>query len=219
MKNKKTLYHFIVDKSGSMSGMEQQTIDGFNTQLEEIQELKNKMPEQEFICSLTFFNSTIHDILLNEPVSQLEPLNMTIYRPDGMTALLDAVGKSITQIEKTHKKQLENNEMSVVMVIITDGYENASQYFDYHEISKMIGRLDETGKWTFSFLGADFDAIHTSKMMNIRDENVMNFSKRKYNSMMNDLKESISDHAYEKRKGNLKRDIFDKFRVKDRRNN
>ena len=130
MKNKKTLYHFIVDKSGSMSGMEQQTIDGFNTQLEEIQELKNKMPEQEFICSLTFFNSSIHDILINEPVSQLEPLNMTIYRPDGMTALLDAVGKSITQIEKTHKKQLENNEMSVVMVIITDGYENASQYFE-----------------------------------------------------------------------------------------
>ena len=105
------------------------------------------------------------------------------------------------------------------MVIITDGYENASQYFDYHEISKMIGRLDETGKWTFSFLGADFDAIHTSKMMNIREENVMNFSKGKYKSMMYDLKESISDHAYEKRKGNLKRDIFDKFRVKDRRNN
>ena len=219
MKNKKTLYHFIVDKSGSMCGMEQQTIDGFNTQLEEIQELKNKMPEQEFICSLTFFNSTIHDILLNEPVKELEPLNRTIYQPDGMTALLDAVGTSITQIEKTHKNQLENNEMSVVMVIITDGYENASRYFDYHEISKIIGRLDETGKWTFSFLGADFDAIHTSKMMNIRKENVMNFSKGKYKNMMYDLKESISEHAYEKRKGNLKRDIFDKFRVKDRRNN
>jgi len=219
MKNKKTLYHFIVDKSGSMFGLEQQTIDGFNTQLEEIQELKKKMPEQEFICSLTFFNSVIDNVLIDEPVKELEPLNRTIYRPDGMTALLDAVGKSIKQIEKTHKNQLENNEISIVMVIITDGHENASRYFDYHEISKMIGRLDETRKWTFSFLGADFDAIHTSKMMNIRKENVMNFSKRKYNAMMDDLKDSISDHAYEKRKGNLKRDIFDKFKVKDRRNN
>ena len=135
----------------------------------------------------------------------------------------DINGKDQVSIAKQSLDIAQHANTSIAnvtgMVIITDGYENASQYFDYHEISKMIGRLDETGKWTFSFLGADFDAIHTSKMMNIREENVMNFSKGKYKSMMYDLKESISDHAYEKRKGNLKRDIFDKFRVKDRRNN
>ena len=218
MKNKTTLYHFIVDQSGSMKGMEQQAIAGFNTQLEKIQDLEKTMPDQKFLCSLTFFNSEVQDILKNEPVKQIELLSNNNYRPDGMTALLDAVGGSIDRIEKQFGKELENDEISVVMVIITDGYENASRYFTYHMVAEKIVRLDETGKWTFSYLGADFDAIHTSKMMNIRKENVMNFRKKSYASMMDDLSDSIGIYAEEKNKGNLKRDILDIFKKKDRRN-
>ena len=136
-----------------------------------------------------------------------------------MTALLDAVGGSIDRIEKQFGKDLDNDVMSVVMVIITDGYENASKYFTYHMVAQTIVKLDETGKWTFSYLGADFDAIHTSKMMNIRKENVMNFRKKQYSSMMHDLSDSIGVYAEEKRKGNLKRDILDIFKKKYRRNN
>ena len=217
MKNKTTLYHFIVDQSGSMEGMEQQTIQGFNTQLEKIQELEKQMPEQKFLCSLTFFNSQVHDLLRNEPVKEIELLNNNNYRPGGMTALLDAVGGSIDGIEKQFSEALKNDEMSVVMVIITDGYENASRYFTYHMVAKKIANLDKTGKWTFSYLGADFDAIHTSKMMNIRKENAMNFSKKNFSYMMDDLSDSIDVYAREKRKGNLKRDILDIFKKKDRR--
>ena len=217
MKNKTTLYHFIVDQSGSMEGMEQETIEGFNTQLEKIQELEKQMPEQKFLCSLTFFNSTVHDLIINEPVKQIELLNNNNYRPGGMTALLDAVGGSIDGIEKQFIESLKNDEMSVVMVIITDGYENASRYFTYHMVAKKIANLDKTGKWTFSYLGADFDAIHTSQMMNIRKENAMNFSKKNYSNMMDDLSDSIDVYAREKRKGNLKRDILDIFKKKDRR--
>ena len=217
MKNKTTLYHFIVDQSGSMAGMEQQTIEGFNTQLEKIQELEKQMPEQKFLCSLTFFNSTVHDLLRNEPVKEIELLNNNNYRPEGMTALLDAVGGSIDEIEKQFSEALQNDEMSVVMVIITDGYENASRYFTYHMVANKISKLDETGKWTFSYLGADFDAIHTSKMMNIRKENAMNFSKKNFSYMMDDLSDSIDVYAREKSKGNLKRDILDIFKNKDRR--
>ena len=217
MKNKTTLYHFIVDQSGSMAGMEQQTIEGFNTQLEKIQELEKQMPEQKFLCSLTFFNSTVHDLLRNEPVKEIALLNKNNYRPEGMTALLDAVGGSIDEIEKQFSEDLQNDEMSVVMVIITDGYENASKYFNYHMVANKISKLDETGKWTFSYLGADFDAIHTSKMMNIRKENAMNFSKKNFSYMMDDLSDSIDVYAREKSKGNLKRDILDIFKNKDRR--
>jgi hypothetical protein len=218
MKNKTTLYHFIVDQSGSMQGMEQQAIAGFNTQLEKIQDLEKTMPDQEFLCSLTFFNSEVQDVLKNEPVKQIELLSNNNYQPEGMTALLDAVGGSIDRIEKQFWKELENDEISVVMVIITDGYENASKYFTYHMVAQNIVKLDETGKWTFSYLGADFDAIHTSKMMNIRKENVMNFRKKSYASMMDDLSDSIGVYAEEKRKGNLKKDILDIFKEKDRRN-
>ena len=217
MKNKTTLYHFIVDQSGSMAGMELETIEGFNTQLEKIQELEKQMPDQKFLCSLTFFNSTVHDLIRNEPVKQIELLNNNNYRPEGMTALLDAVGGSIDGIEKQYGEDLKKDEMSVVMVIITDGYENASRYFTYHMVAKKIANLDKTGKWTFSYLGADFDAIHTSQMMNIRKENAMNFSKKNYSHMMDDLSESIDVYAREKRKGNLKRDILDIFIKKDRR--
>ena len=218
MNNKITLYHFIVDQSGSMGGMEQQAIEGFNTQLEKIQDLEKTMPDQKFLCSLTFFNSEVQDVLKNEPVKQIELLSNNNYRPEGMTALLDAVGGSIDRVEKQFGKELENDEISVVMVIITDGYENASKYFTYHMVAQKIAKLDETGKWTFSYLGADFDAIHTSKMMNIRKENVMNFRKKSYASMMDDLSDSIGVYAEEKRKGNLKRDILDIFDKKDRRN-
>tara|TARA_B100001287_G_scaffold211448_1_gene180287 strand:- start:1692 stop:2351 length:660 start_codon:yes stop_codon:yes gene_type:complete len=218
MKNKTTLYHFVVDQSGSMVGMEQQAIAGFNTQLEKIQDLEKKMPDQKFLCSLTFFNSEVHDLLKNEPVKEIELLNYNNYRPGGSTALLDAVGGSIDRIEKQFTAELQNDEMSVVMVIITDGYENASRYFTYHMVAQKIVGLDETGKWTFSYLGADFDAIHTSKMMNIRKENVMNFRKKQYGSMMHDLSDSIGVYAEEKQKGNLKRDILDIFEKKDRRN-
>ena len=218
MKNNKTLYHFIVDQSGSMQGMEQQAIAGFNTQLEKIQDLEKTMHDQNFLCSLTFFNSEVQDVLKNEAVKQIELLSNNNYRPGGMTALLDAVGGSIDRIEKQFGKELENDEISIVMVIITDGYENASRYFTYHMVAQKIAKLDETGKWTFSYLGADFDAIHTSKMMNIRKENVMNFRKKSYASMMDDLSDSIGVYAEEKRKGNLKRDILDIFKKKDRRN-
>jgi hypothetical protein len=84
-------------------------------------------------------------------------------------------------------------------------------------VAYLIKQLDETGKWTFSFLGADFDAIHTSQMINIRRENVMNFDKSDYMNMMNDVSASIRNYASEKSSGNLKRDIFDIFKDKERR--
>ena len=100
------------------------------------------MPDQKFLCSRTFFNSEVQDVLKNEPVKQIELLSNNNYRPEGMTALLDAVGGSIDRIEKQFGKELENDEISVVMIIITDGYENASKYFTYHMVAQKIVRLD-----------------------------------------------------------------------------
>jgi len=218
MKNKTTLYHFIVDQSGSMSGVEDQTIQGFNTQLKTIQSLKNEFPDQNYLCSLTFFNHVITDQILYGEVNSINPLTSQTYCPNGTTALLDAIGGSIYGIKNRFGKELQNDEISIVLVIITDGHENASRIYSYHEVAQMIQELDETGKWTFSFLGADFDAIRTSEMLNIRKENVMNFDKSDYYDLMGDVSASIRTYAKEKSSGNLKRDIFDIFKIKDRRN-
>lgn len=216
MKNKTTLYHFIVDQSGSMAGLEEQTIAGFNSQLKTIQDLKMELPDQSFLCSLTFFNGIVQDRILFQEVNALQPLSRDNYFPSSNTALLDAIGKSIYSIKHKFANELLEDKISIVLVIITDGHENASRLYTYHDIAHMIKALDETGKWTFSFLGADFDAIHTSHMLNIRKENVINFSKSSYSGMMEDVSLSIRSYAEEKTKGNLKRDIFDIFSNKDK---
>jgi len=218
MKNKTTLYHFIVDQSGSMSGMENQTIAGFNTQLQTIQSLKMEFPDQQYLCSLTFFNHEVMDRIQVGQVESIQPLSHHTYRPNGTTALLDAIGKSIYSIKQRFGQDITEDKMSVVVIIITDGHENASRMYSYHDVAHLIKDLDETGKWTFSFLGADFDAIHTSHMLNIRKENVMNFSKSSYAGFMDEMSDGIKAYASEKSKGNLKRDIFDIFSNKDRRN-
>jgi hypothetical protein len=200
-----------------MTGMEEQAVQGFNTQLATLQELKRTYPEQEFRVSLTFFNDRVRNIITNGQVEQLFPMNPNTFNPGGSTALLDAIGSSIYRIKSDFGVELLNDEATVVMVIITDGAENASRLYTYHELARMIKELDETGKWTFSFLGADLDAIHTSQMLNIRRENVISFSKRNYAEMMHDVSFSIQSYAQSKSEGNLKNDIFDIFDKKDLR--
>ena len=217
MKNTTTLYHFIVDQSGSMNGIEAETIAGFNTQLKTIKELQQTHLNETYLCSLTFFNQEVHDLIQCRNVAELKPLSIESYNPDGATALLDGIGKSIYSIKNRYGADIAEDKMSVVLIIITDGHENVSRMYSYHDVAHLIKELDETGKWTFSFLGADFDAIHTSHMLNIRKENVMNFSKSSYAGFMGDVSDSIKMYANEKSKGNLKRDIFDIFSRKDRR--
>jgi len=217
MKNKTTLYHFIVDQSGSMAGLENQAMEGFNTQLRTIQQLKMEFLDQEYLCSLTFFNQHIQDRIKFGQVENIQPLSQENYIPNGTTALLHAIGKSIYSIKNKFGKDIAEDKMSIVLVIITDGHENSSRMYSYHDVAHLIKELDGSGKWTFSFLGADFDAIHTSHMLNIRRENVMNFSKGDYSEMMEDVSNSIRHYAMEKSTGNLKRDIFDIFKNKERR--
>ena len=219
MKNKTTLYHFVIDQSGSMAGSEQATMAGFNTQLKTIQELKTEHPDEKYLCSLTLFNAEINDVIRYADVEKLSALNIETYQPNGATALLDAIGKSIFSIKEKFGKDISEDKMSVVLVIITDGHENCSRMYTYHDIAQLIKNLDDTQKWTFSFLGADFDAIHTSHMLNIRKENVMNFSKSNYTGMMDDVSSSIRSYAESKSSGNMKHNLFDIFEKKDRRDN
>lgn len=218
MKNKKTLYHFVLDKSGSMSNCRETTITGFNSQLETIQQLQKEFPKQEFEVSLTVFDDTIDNIFTQLGVQSFEKLSPSMYVPNGCTALLDAIGMSINQIRMTNESKILNNEMSVVMVILTDGMENASREFTFHTIARTIKELEETEKWSFTFLGADIDAFHTSKMLNIREENVISFNKTNMHEMMNDVNQGIRYYSQSKSEGKTKKNFLDFILKKDRRN-
>jgi hypothetical protein len=212
MKNNTTLYHFVIDRSGSMSGMEQEVVSGFNSQVETIKKLQAELPEQRFLMSLTIFDNEVENLILPTPINDIKEINTQQFEPRGMTALLDAIGKSIAQIDFSYSEALQENLMSVVMVIITDGHENASKYFNYHAVARQIADRDAKDNWTFNFIGCDFDAIHTSKMLNIRRENVMNMNKEDYRHVSHRMSKSMSHYAKEKSSGNFVKNLFDIFK-------
>ena len=109
MKNKKTIYHFIIDKSGSMQGSETETIAGFNTNLKTVQDLEIEFKEQEYAVSLTFFNEQVSPVIKNAKSSTLNPLTTMSYIPSGSTALLDAIGKSIYDIKSVYGLEIEQD--------------------------------------------------------------------------------------------------------------
>lgn len=217
MKNKKTLYHFVLDKSGSMNNCIESTVNGYNAQLETIQKLQKEFPEQQFLISLTIFDDKIDDVQLNQTIDAVKFLSTSRYRPNGTTALLDAIGMSINSIRIANEAKILNDEMSVVMVILTDGLENASREFTFHQIANTIKTLEDSEKWTFNFLGADIDAIHTSKMLNIKTENVVSFNKSNMEEMMEHFSEGIRQYSHSKSRGITKNNFLDFLLNKDLR--
>ena len=200
MKKQKTIYHMILDKSGSMSDCIPNTLEGYNEQILKIRELEKKYPEQEICLGLTTFNHEICHLSFHRPPSTARLLNNENYRPDGTTALLDAIGLVIRQLEKDVEAQLSEFDTTVVVVILTDGHENASRQFRLSDISQMISRLEETGKWTFSFIGATLDAVDVAKQMAIKEQNSFQFNK-----------ESMKGEVWDKLSGSM-RGYFSKKR-------
>ena len=209
MQKQKTIYHLIVDKSGSMSDCIEQTISGFNEQVNKIQQLEKEYSEQEITIGLTTFNNEVYHHFFQSPPTAVRKLNTDTYRPVGSTALIDAIGMAIQNIEdhlRYHNNQLNT---TVVVVILTDGHENASRIFKLEDIKKAISRLEETGKWTFSFIGATLDAVDMAESMSIKRQNSFMFEKSNMKSGLFDkLSESMDHYMNKKRSG---RDLGDLF--------
>jgi hypothetical protein len=124
-------------------------------------------------------------------------LNYENYRPIGGTALLDAVGESITEIERQIAASLIPT--TAIIVILTDGYENASKKYNLVNIRNMISKLEETGKWTFSFIGATLDAVDVAASMAIKSQNSFSFEKTAMKSEVWDkLNKSVSSYFTKK---------------------
>ncbi len=217
MKNKKTIYHFVIDQSGSMSGSEGQTIEGFNSQLKTLQQLKSENPENEYVVSVSYFEDEVTDIVKFEAIEQIQMLSRDNYKPGGLTALYDGIGQSIDKIRKKYDSEIKQDLASVVMVILTDGGENASKLFKQFQIAEMIEELDKTGKWTFSFLGADLDATQASGSLNIHPENIISFSKENFAGMMHQMSSSIKRYDDLKSEGKFTSMLFDDIEEKDQR--
>ena len=164
MKKDLTELVFILDRSGSMAGLEADTIGGFNAMIEK----QRKEPGEAVISTVLFDNETevIHDRI---PLDRVPRLTEKEYYVRGCTALLDAVGGAIHHIGNVHKyAREEDRPEKTLFVITTDGLENASRRYTYDKVKTMIERQWEKYGWEFLFLGANIDAAREAARFGIR---------------------------------------------------
>ena len=163
---------FILDRSGSMYGLEKDTIGGFNSML-----LKQKEEDGEaFVTTVLFDNEyqILHDRL---PVKEVPEMTDNEYKPRGSTALIDAIGRTIRHIVNIHKYQRkEDVPANTIFVIITDGMENASHIYSSEKVKSMIEHEKEKYGWEFIFLGANIDAVETARHFGISEDRAVNYN-------------------------------------------
>ena len=210
MKNKNTLYHFILDSSGSMSADQLNTVNLFNRQVATVRDLAITYPEQNFLTGLTIFNENVNHLFRESPVQKLIELSHDKYRPEGYTAFYDAIGETVSGIKNRFGSEINRGEMSVVVIVLTDGHENASKRFDQRMIASIITELQVADNWTFTILGADFDITQVSDGINFRRQSAFNYAKRDFKSMTDDMDKSLRGYANSKSKGIIDKDFFKK---------
>ena len=171
MKKGLTEMVFILDRSGSMGGLEKDTIGGFNSLIE-----KQKKEEGEALVSTVLFDNyqeVLHDRI---PLDEIGRMTEEEYYVRGCTALLDAIGGAINHIGNIHKYAREEDvPEKTIFVITTDGLENASSRYSYRDVKKMIKRQEEKYGWEFLFLGANIDVAKESGRLGIRADRAVRY--------------------------------------------
>ncbi len=170
MKKNVTELVFILDKSGSMSGLEKDTIGGYNSMFE-----KQRKVEGECVVTTVLFDNNyelLHDRI---DIRGIKPITENEYQVGGTTALLDAIGRTVQKIVSVQKNTArEFRAEKVMFVIITDGEENASREYSSETVKKLIEKQKKEG-WEFIFLGANIDAVETASQFGIDESRAVDY--------------------------------------------
>lgn len=173
MKKNLTEIVFILDRSGSMSGLEADTIGGFNSLLEK---QKSEKEKGDCIVSTMLFDDRREILHDRVTLDDIRPLTDKDYYVRGWTALLDAMGEAINHIRSVHKNLKDDKRPDKTMFIITtDGMENASSEYSYKDIKKLVEKQKKKHGWEFLFLGANIDAIEVAESVGISSDRAVNY--------------------------------------------
>ncbi len=198
---------FILDKSGSMCGLENDTIGGYNNMLEKQRNVKGKC-----VITTVLFNNQYELLHDRADIRSISPITKREYYAGGSTALLDAIGKTIHKIGNAQKNIKEEFRAEKVMfVIITDGEENSSREYSLKQIKHQIERQKSKYGWEFIFLGANIDAVATAKQFGISEDCAVDYIPDKEGTSLN--YEMISKSVAEFREcGNVPQEYLNEIR-------
>ena len=172
MKKNLTEIVFILDRSGSMGGLEKDTIGGYNSLME-----RQKKEEGEAYISTVLFDDVSEVLHDRVSLDNIKPMTDKEYYVRGCTALLDALGGAIHHIGNVHKyAREEDRPEKTLFIITTDGQENSSRHYTYEKVRKMVERQKEKYGWEFLFLGANIDAIAEAGRFGIREDRAVNYN-------------------------------------------
>lgn len=158
----------VIDQSGSMSGLEDDTIGGFNSMI-----AQQKHDDIDVNVTAVVFNDLSKTIYDREKLGNVTKMTDNDYHPGGMTALMDAIGTTIAKVEKY--PEITNKDNKVLFVIITDGQENDSKEYTKDIIKKMISNKQEKDGWEFVYLGANIDALTEARSIGVKEENAVKY--------------------------------------------
>jgi len=206
---KKTFYHLVLDKSGSMETCWTEARQVIKNQIKELTKTQSENVDTEILFSYCAFNQALR---FSNKIMDIHSATIEwgeIY-PEGMTALYDAIGESIAFVKEKAGRDLDLDSSDVVMLILTDGHENASKNHSALDIKEMIQFYEGTEKWNFLFLGAGLDITEVTQELDRGNKNAFSFQKEKIKKSFDMVNDEISDFIIQKSMNQKKRGFFEK---------
>ena len=187
VEKKKLYYRFVLDRSGSMSGVREETVNNINEQINVMKDVEAQTDVEIFLTVLLFDErGTSSDdwfsyLYINKPIKEVQPITLDQYIPHGGTPLRDAIGKSVTDLQTELGDSLGHENVKVLITVYTDGQENASKTYSPKQIKSMVEHLSADGKFVFTFVGAGtLDAVtKVSKDLGVNASNTMAYKNDK----------------------------------------
>ena len=206
--NSKTHVAILLDCSGSMQACQTETVAGFNEQVQAIRKSAQLSgAEGATFVTLAVFNDGVEFVRFAEPVDRLMEISADEYHPDSLTAMLDAVGATLGRLAREVE---DSDDVSYLVIIISDGEENASKEHSYESVARMIQARQETGRWTFSYMGANQNLSDLSARLHIPKSNTAVYCSSRHGTAVSftSLSKSVISYLDRRASGQRARDRF-----------